>query len=69
MIRKLKIIVIYSTILKGKFEGEEVLTHRNAMISSEMSFEFKLIQLVISFAFNVTINKSQGKKLSVCGQY
>jgi PIF1 helicase. len=37
------------------------------MIPTDMLFEFKRIQFPIRVAFAMTINKSQGQTLSVCG--
>jgi ATP-dependent DNA helicase PIF1 len=37
------------------------------MIPTDMPFEFKRIQFPICRAFAMTINKSQGQSLSVCG--
>ncbi|XP_037906166.1 uncharacterized protein LOC119648475 [Hermetia illucens] len=59
--------VIYATILKGKFEGEEVLIPRIPMIPTDMPFEFKRLQFPIRLAFAMTINKSQRQSLKVCG--
>lgn len=67
VIRKLMINVIHATILKGKFKDEEVLIPRIPMIPTDMPFEFKRIQFPIRLAFAMTINKSQGQSLSVCG--
>ncbi|XP_072392548.1 ATP-dependent DNA helicase pif1-like [Diabrotica undecimpunctata] len=59
--------VIYATILIGKFKGEEVLIPRIPMIPTDMPFEFKRLQFPIRLAFAMTINKSQGQSLKVCG--
>lgn len=67
MIRKLMINVIHTTILKEKFKGEEVLILRISMIPTDMPFELKRFQFPIRLAFAITINKSQGQSLSVCG--
>jgi ATP-dependent exoDNAse (exonuclease V), alpha subunit - helicase superfamily I member len=37
------------------------------MIPTDMPFEFKRIQFSIPVAFAMTINKSQGQSLSICG--
>ena len=37
------------------------------MIPTDIPFEFKQIQFSIRVAFVMTINKSQGQSLSVCG--
>jgi len=55
--------VIYATILKGKFEGEEGLIPRIPMIPTNMPFEFKRLQFSIRLAFAMT--KSQSEFLKV----
>jgi ATP-dependent DNA helicase PIF1 len=55
-------IIIEGTILSGKFKGEDVLLPRIPMIPTDMSFEFKRLQLPVRLAFAMTINKVQ-----VCG--
>lgn len=67
VISKLMTNVIYATILKGKFKGEEVLIPRIPIIPTDMPFEFKRLQFPIRLAFAMTINKSQGQSLNVCG--
>jgi hypothetical protein len=67
VVKKLMGNVIHATILKGKFKGEEVLIPRIPMIPTDMPFEFKRIQFPIRLAFAMTINKSQGQSLNVCG--
>ncbi|XP_037931188.1 ATP-dependent DNA helicase PIF1-like [Teleopsis dalmanni] len=67
VITKLMANVIHAMILKGKFKSDEVLIPRIPMISIDMPFEFKRIQFPIRLAFAMTINKSQGQSLSVCG--
>lgn len=66
-VTKLMSNVIHARVLKGKFKGEEVLIPRIPMIPTDMPFEFKRIQFPIRLAFAMTINKSQGQSLSVCG--
>ncbi|XP_037903681.1 uncharacterized protein LOC119647012 [Hermetia illucens] len=63
VVSKLMNNVIYATILKGKFEDEEVRIPRISMIPTDMPFEFKRLQFPICLAFN----KSQGQSLKVCG--
>lgn len=67
VVSKLMKNVICATILKGKFEGEEVLIPRIPMIPTDLPFEFKRLQFPIRLAFAMTINKSQGQSLKVCG--
>ena len=67
VLKKLMVNVLHATILKGKFKGEEILIPRIPMIPTDLPFEFKRIQFPIRLAFAMTINKSQGQSLSVCG--
>lgn len=66
-VKKLMNNVIQATIIKGKFKGEEVLIPRIPMIPTDLPFEFKRIQFPVRLAFAMTINKSQGQSLQVCG--
>ncbi|XP_031333941.1 uncharacterized protein LOC116163953 [Photinus pyralis] len=59
--------IIEATILSGKYKGENVLIPRIPIIPSDMPFEFKRIQFPVRLAFAMTINKSQGQSLQVCG--
>jgi ATP-dependent DNA helicase PIF1 len=53
--------VIEATILKGNYKGEDVL------IPNDMLFDFKRLQFPVRLAFAMSINKSYGQSLSVCG--
>jgi len=66
-VKKLMNNVIKATILKGKYKGEDVLIPRIPMIPNDMPFEFKRLQFPVRLAFAMSINKSQGQSLSVCG--
>ncbi|XP_008187231.1 uncharacterized protein LOC103310509 [Acyrthosiphon pisum] len=66
-IKKLMNNVIQSTIIKGNFKGEEVLIPRIPIIPTDITFQFKRIQFPVQLAFAMTINKSQGQSLEVCG--
>ncbi|XP_055836640.1 ATP-dependent DNA helicase PIF1-like [Episyrphus balteatus] len=67
VIKKLMKNVIEASILNGKFRGENVLLPRIPMIPTDVPIDFKRIQFPIRLAFAMTINKSQGQTLSVCG--
>lgn len=67
VVKHLKDNLIQATILKGKFKGEEVLIPRISLISNDLPFEFKRLQFPVRLAFAMTINKSQGQSLEVCG--
>lgn len=66
-IKKLLNNIIEATILKGKYKGEDVLIPRIPMIPTDIPFQFKRLQFPVRLAFAMTINKSQGQSLSVCG--
>lgn len=59
--------IIEATILTGKYKGQTELIPRIPIIPSDMPFEFKRIQFPVRLAFAMTINKSQGQSLQVCG--
>ena len=67
VIKKLMKNIVEASILNGKFRGESVLLPRIPIISTEVHIEFKWIQFTIRLAFAMTINKSQGQTMSVCG--
>lgn len=66
-VKRLMHNLIEATILKGKYKGEDVLIPRIPIIPSDMPFNFKRLQFPIRLAFAMTINKSQGQSLEVCG--
>lgn len=66
-VKKLMNNIIEATILKGKYKGEDVLIPRIPMIPNDMPFDFKRLQFPVRLAFAMSINKSQGQSLSVCG--
>ena len=67
VIRKIMGNVLEATILSGKFQGEVVLLPRIPMIPSDSPISFRRLQFPIRMAFAMTINKSQGQTMSICG--
>lgn len=58
--------VYEATIIKGKYTGD-VLIPRILMTPTDLLFDFKRLQFPVRLAFAITINKSQGQSLEVCG--
>lgn len=67
VIKKITGNILEATILTGKFKGEVVLLPRIPMIPSESTIPFKRLQFPIRLAFAMSINKSQGQTMSICG--
>lgn len=67
VVKKIMSNIIEATILNGKFKGEHVLLPRIPMIPNNTPFQFKRLQFPIRLAFAMTINKSQGQSLQICG--
>jgi ATP-dependent DNA helicase PIF1 len=67
VIKKLLNNVIEAIILKGKYKEKDVMIPRIPMIPTDVPFVFKQLQFPVQLAFYLTINKSQGQSLSVCG--
>jgi ATP-dependent DNA helicase PIF1 len=67
VIKKLMKNVVETTILNGKFRGENILLPRIPIIPTDVPIQFKRLQFPIRLAFAMTINKSQGQTMSVCG--
>ncbi|PIM96964.1 DNA helicase [Handroanthus impetiginosus] len=67
IIKKLMKNVVEASILNGKFRGEDVLLPRIPIIPTDVPIDFKRVQFPIRLAFAMTINKSQGQTMSVCG--
>lgn len=57
-----------TTIIMGKYNGEDILIPKITMIPTDLSFQFKRVQFPVRLAFfATTVNKSQGQSLEVCG--
>ena len=66
-IQKIMKNVIEASILNGKFRGENILIPRIPIIPTDVPIQFKRIQFPIRSAFAMTIHKSQGQTMYVCG--
>ncbi|CAB3242523.1 unnamed protein product [Arctia plantaginis] len=66
-VKRLMPNLIEATIINGKYTGENVCIPRIPMIPTDLPFDFKRLQFPVRLAFAMTINKSQGQSLSVCG--
>ncbi|XP_026481798.1 ATP-dependent DNA helicase PIF1-like [Ctenocephalides felis] len=67
VVKKLINNVIVAKIIKGKYKGQNVLIPRIPMIPTDLPFDFRRLQFPIRLAFAMSINKSQGQSLQVCG--
>ncbi|XP_044591741.1 ATP-dependent DNA helicase pif1-like [Cotesia glomerata] len=67
IIKKITGNILEATILTGKFKGKVVLLPRIPMIPSDSTIPFKRLQFPIRLAFAMSINKSQGQTMSICG--
>jgi ATP-dependent DNA helicase PIF1 len=67
VIKKLMKNVIEAMILNGKCRDENILLPRILIIHINVSIQFKRLQFPIRLAFEMTINKSQGQTMYVCG--
>ncbi|GFT68525.1 ATP-dependent DNA helicase [Trichonephila clavipes] len=67
VIKKITGNILEATILAGKFKGKVVLLPRIPMIPSDSTIPFKRLQFPIRLAFAMSINKSQGQTMSICG--
>ncbi len=66
-VKKLMTNIIEAKVLTGAFKGEDVLKPRISMIPTGMLFQFKRLQFPIRLAFAISINKSPGQSLELCG--
>ena len=67
IIKKIMKNIIETIILNGKFQGENILLPRISIVSTDVRIQFKRLKFLIILAFAVTINKSQGQTMCVCG--
>ncbi|XP_054091709.1 ATP-dependent DNA helicase PIF1-like [Zeugodacus cucurbitae] len=67
IVTKLMDSLIVARILKGPFKEEECLLPRIPLTSTDLPFQFIRLQFPVKLAFAMTINKSQGQSLEVCG--
>ena len=67
VVKELMPHIIQATIITGASKGEDVFIPRIPIISSDLPLEFKRLQFPIRPAFAMTINKSQGQSLKICG--
>ena len=66
-VKKLVNNIIEATILNGKYEGEGTLFPRIPLIPNDVLFHFMRLLFPVRLAFTMSINRSQGQSLSVCG--
>jgi ATP-dependent DNA helicase PIF1 len=67
VIKKLMKNVIEAIILNGKFRGENIILPRIPIVPIDVPIQFKRLQFPIRLAFAMTINKYQGRTMSICG--
>ena len=65
--KNLTINTIETTIITGKYKGEDVLITRISVIPTRLPFNFKRLQFSVRLAFTMVINKSQGQSLDGSG--
>jgi len=58
---------IEATISERKYKDKDVLIPQISLIPNNMPFDFKRLQFQVRLAFAMSINKSKGQSLSVCG--
>ena len=65
----LKKNVIVGRILGGTYDGEQVIIPRIKLFSSNSPVTFSRYQFPVKLSFAMTINKSQGQTIQICGLY
>ena len=60
--------IIIAEILLDKHKGETVLIPRIPVILTELPIQFKRTQFPVRLAFAITITKSQGQTMKICGR-
>lgn len=64
--KKVIINVAKAQIFAGKFKCEDILILRIPFIQMDVTFQFKKLQIPISLAFTICINKAYGHSLEFC---
>ena len=65
----LKKNVIVGQILGGAYDGEQVIIPKIKLISNNSPVKFSRYQFPVKLSFAMTINKSQGQTIQICGLY
>ena len=69
IVDNLKNHVIVGRILFGVYEGEQVIIPRISLRTNDSPIQFMRIQFPVKVSFAMTINKSQGQTINMCGLY
>lgn len=59
--------VLEATILTGNYKGEVVIIPRISITPTDLPLNFKRLQFPVRRAFAMTIDKTQGQSLKICG--
>ena len=59
--------IIVGRILGGAYSGEQVILPRIKLVTSDTAIRFSRFQFPVKLSFAMTINKSQGETLNMCG--